>query len=315
VSEHGQNKWDQRYAEIAAIASGQEGRIKREQLRDIKLSDATISRWATQKRLIRVHRGVFAVGHLVEPRIAVFKSAILASGDRATVGLDSAAEHWSLPFRYDRDVHVMVPSRRRPIRGVIRHQSSVRDDEFTYRHGVRVVTVARLLVDLAGRGRSRRQLEILMENARAKNLPFMSQLGKLIERYPRRRGVPLLRTIVDGETIGTTLTRSDKEEILLKVLDRFGLPRGVFNARIYLSDGAEKWPDCWYAKEGVAVEVQSNSCHGSWSQQKGDYARTADLAVEGILTLPVAWEQLVDEPEVFARRLRAVLARRANGGR
>src|SRR3954454_14926857 len=79
---------------IARTAGMQRGRVTAAQLREAGLGATGASRRAKKRRLLRVHRGVYAVGHAAKPRWADEASAVLAAGEGAFLGHRSALELW-----------------------------------------------------------------------------------------------------------------------------------------------------------------------------------------------------------------------------
>src|ERR1700759_2379728 len=52
------------HAALAEVAGRQHGVVTRPQLEAVGFGTATITRWAQDGRLHRLHRGVYAVGHM-----------------------------------------------------------------------------------------------------------------------------------------------------------------------------------------------------------------------------------------------------------
>jgi predicted transcriptional regulator of viral defense system len=68
---------------LAALARRQHGVVTLRQLFDLGMSESAVGRWAQRGRLHRVHRGVYAVGHLGLTRNGRFMAAVLACGEGA----------------------------------------------------------------------------------------------------------------------------------------------------------------------------------------------------------------------------------------
>jgi len=64
----------------AWIAGRQHGRITREQLIAAGVDPGRIDRWLADGRLRRVHRGVYAVGHVAPSVDGDYMAAVLAGG-------------------------------------------------------------------------------------------------------------------------------------------------------------------------------------------------------------------------------------------
>ena len=70
---------------VHSFAAKQGGHVTREQLLSSGLDPRTIKRWGANGKLIRVHRGVYAVGHLQSNPINAAHAALLAGGERSAL--------------------------------------------------------------------------------------------------------------------------------------------------------------------------------------------------------------------------------------
>ena len=78
-------------ARLAWIAGRQHGRVARRQLLDAGVDHRQIDRWVADRRLLSVHRGVYAVGHRAPSALADYMAAVLAAGRGAVLSHRSAA--------------------------------------------------------------------------------------------------------------------------------------------------------------------------------------------------------------------------------
>jgi predicted transcriptional regulator of viral defense system len=98
-------------APIAEYARHQHGAVTIGQLRASGLSDAAVLKRCRAGRLHRLHRGVYAVGHIAASTERRWMAAVLALGDGTALSHRSAAELWGmLPVRHG-PVDVSLPSR------------------------------------------------------------------------------------------------------------------------------------------------------------------------------------------------------------
>ena len=86
------------------------GITTRERLLNAGLSSQTIQRWIMAGRLIPLHRGVYALGHLPPSPHAKTMAALLACGPTAVLSHRSAAKLWGL-IRYDGPIEVTTVAR------------------------------------------------------------------------------------------------------------------------------------------------------------------------------------------------------------
>jgi predicted transcriptional regulator of viral defense system len=134
---------------IAALAVRQHGVVSRGQLLDAGVSDKAMERRLESGHLVRLHRGVYAVGHAQLRPEGRWLAAVLAAGPEAALSHRSAAAlHGIREVSGALDV---TTTRRVAVRGVVVHRTTVLDArDVTTRRGVRATTLARTLVDLAG---------------------------------------------------------------------------------------------------------------------------------------------------------------------
>ena len=87
-------------AAIGSLATPQGGFITRPQLLSIGLNSSSIDKRIQAGRLIRAHRGVYAVGHLPTDDVSRCKGALLAAGPRSAVAFNSAGAYWGMRKRH-----------------------------------------------------------------------------------------------------------------------------------------------------------------------------------------------------------------------
>jgi Transcriptional regulator, AbiEi antitoxin len=164
---------------IARIAANQHGVITNGQLLRSGLTGSGISRRVAAGRLIRVHRGVYAVGHAALSQDGIWMAAVLACGKGAVLSHRSAGALWRMIASPPRPIDVSVPGRtgrrRRP--GIRIHRPSVLlPSECTLRHSISVTKPARTLVDLR-RVVSRDEFAAALREAEYLRLPVGDQFG------------------------------------------------------------------------------------------------------------------------------------------
>jgi predicted transcriptional regulator of viral defense system len=95
-----------------SIARSQHGRVSRRQLIAAGLSPGVINRLLANGLLIKVHRGVYAVGHDVPTALGDEVAALLAVGPPVTLSHRSAAALWEIWPNKPDQVEVSVPGQR-----------------------------------------------------------------------------------------------------------------------------------------------------------------------------------------------------------
>jgi very-short-patch-repair endonuclease len=271
-------------ARMAVLAARQHGVVSTAQLRALGLSYDSIHRRASNGRLHRLHRGVYAVGHRALSWQGRYMAAVLVCGADAAVSHRSAAALWRmLPFA-DGPVHVCVSSdsgraRRAGIR--IHRTGSLMPRDLTVREGVPVTSPSRTLADLKRAvpatvyRRALRQAEVL--------------------------GLPLGEAASDG-------TRSELERAFLTLCGRHGLPRPEVNARVgpYLVDFL------WRGKR-LVVETDGYRYHRGRTAFEQDRARDLYLREQGYDVLRLSFRQVGEEPVRVAGLLRRRVGVRRGG--
>jgi very-short-patch-repair endonuclease len=288
-------------AAVAEIAGRQHGVVTSRQLLAAGLSTAGISRRLTASRLHRVHRGVYAVGHLALSREALWVAAILACGGGplrdagriavlrrwgAALSHSSAARLWGLIDSSDSVVHVSVPTnngRRAPAGIVLHRRAALSPREVTSCGGIPATTPPRTLSDLRA-----------------------SAPEALWRRAEREAAVLGLRAAEAGSG---DRTRSDLEAEFLTLCARHRLPAPEVNVRVgpYLVDFL------WRERRLVA-ETDSYLYHRGRVAFADDHARDLALRELGHDVIRVDERQIEAEPARIARLLRAELLRAAAPG-
>ena len=99
---------------MAALATRQHGIVSRRQLVELGLGPGAIRRRLESGRLHRVHRGVFAVGHLRLSQHGQWMAAVLSCGTAALLSHRSAGVLWGVAPYAGRWIDVTAPGSRRP---------------------------------------------------------------------------------------------------------------------------------------------------------------------------------------------------------
>jgi hypothetical protein len=281
---------------LAALARRQHGVVSLGQLTEMGLPRSTIADWAKRARLLRVHQGVYAVGHLALTLHGQFMAAVLACGEGAALSHFSAAVLWGLLEHRGEMVHVTATGRRR-VKGVVVHVSPLQGHRV--RHGgIVVTTVGRTLTDLADVVRNRRTLERAFDEAEYLGLDW-----RAAKPTHGRKGSGLLSSVLAVHEPGTTRTFSHLEERFLSFCDKQGFPRPAVNYGIdgYLCDFV-------WREQRLIVETDGRQAHGTARARRRDPVKDADLQVAGWRVIRVTWERLLDEEVPLAGQVGRLLA-------
>lgn len=138
---------------VAALAHEQYGVVACGQLIACGLERGAIALRVANGRLLRLHQGVYAVGHTRLTRHGRWLAAVLARGPGAALSHGGAAALWDLAPTRGGALEVSVPTvggRSRP--GLVIHRApTLAAADVTRRDGVPVTTPARTLLDYARR--------------------------------------------------------------------------------------------------------------------------------------------------------------------
>lgn len=270
--------------QVARIAARQYGAVSIAQLRDIGLSaDAVLGR-RRAGRLHRLHRGVYAVGHMAPCIERLWLAAVLAHGSGAVVSHRSAAALWGLLPNASAVVEISIPKRsgRQARQGIRLHRcTSLQPQHVTRRRGIPTTTVARTIADLR---------------------PAVSpELWRRAVRQAHVLGLPT------GPGISEDGTRSELEHRFLKLCARHGLPKPEVNVRV----GSWMVDFLWPAHRLVA-ETDGYSFHRGPIAFEDDHARDLGLRALDYSLLRFSYRQVIDEPHKVVDALQNEL--RASGG-
>jgi hypothetical protein len=294
-------------AAVAGLAARQHGVVGRGQLLAAGLSNDAIDRRIRLSRLHPLHRGVYAVGHPLVSLPGIWMAAVLAAGPEAVLSHHAAAALWRI--RDPRDSKPEVIVRRRVDRPrIAARRIALQDDEVTIERGIPVTTPARTLFDLA-HALTQQQLEAAITEAEINRLGSPTSLADLVARYPGRRGIATLRSILEHhDRIGRTVTRSDLEVAFLAFLDAHGLPRPKTNAAIELEDGRQPMVDAVWPERRLVAELDSYGIHTTRRNFEEDRARDRALTAHGWRVVRITWRQLHDRDRTaLAAELAALL--------
>ena len=287
------------------LAETQHGTVARVQLTAIGIPDDLIRRWIRERRLHRLHRGVYALGHRVVSREGRYLAAVLAAGERAVLSHRSAADLWELRAATEDEIDVTVPADRRGDKRIRVHRHPLAPGEVMHRDGIRLTKPLRTLVDLAACV-PQPELERAVRQAVYRRLTTTALLAAAAERHAGRRGLKSLRrTLIQvGEAPG--LTRSELEDAFLRFLRRHRLALPEVNVKLRI--GARQIEaDCLWRDERLVVELDGRDAHDSTPAFEADRARDAALVAAGWRVIRVTATRLRHDGERLARELRSIL--------
>ncbi len=260
--------------------------VSARQLLEDRWTRRQIERAVSTGRLVRVHRGVFAVGHVPRTDHARWMAAVL-TGPALVLSHRSAGRlHRVLDVEGRPDV-LSVRQGVGP-RTINRHWTrSLLPGETMTRTGIPCTTPARTLIDLAD-VLADDPWEIAVRSAERQRLIDRSDLVAI----RGRRGHGRMLRLIDP-------LRSPLEAQFKAFLLRHGLPLPVFNAELPgIGEVDAAWPD-----RRVVIELDSWTYHGHREAFERDRARDAALAAMGWTRIRVTARMLDADPVDLFRRL------------
>lgn len=253
--------------------------------------------------LLRLHRGVYAVGHAQLRREGRWLAAVLAVGPGAVLSHRSAAALHGI--RESDGAVDVATTRRASTRGIIVHRTTVLDTrDVTTRGGIPVTTIARTLVDLS---------TILPADRVAKLVRETDRLGRLDapalrEALGRARGGPgpgaLRAALTEHERLAKSITLSELEDRFLALLDAHEVPRPLTNHLIAGMKVDAAWP-----RERLVVELDSWAFHADRGAFREDRERDVRLARAGFTAVRFTYAHVTSRPTWVVETVRDLLAR------
>jgi very-short-patch-repair endonuclease len=285
---------------VGETANHQHGLITRRQLFDLGLTRGLIDNAVARRRLVPVHRGVYAVGHLSLPQFAPYMAAVLAVGEAALLSHRSAAHVWGITAPREGDVDVTVVARdagrRRPgihVRGV----ADLDRHDATEWRSISITSPARTLLDITP-ALSPRDLERAFDGALKNRILTRHGAAETVARSPRLPGAARLAALARAELATSADTRSDTEERFLRMIRAGRLPEPEMNARL-----GPYTVDALWRQHRLVVELDSYGYHGTRWSFESDHERDLALSSAGFVVMRFTRDQIVDHPELVLVRL------------
>ena len=226
-------------------------------------------------------------------------ATVLACGSSAVLSHFAAAALWGIRGGARLEVTVPRGSKARP--GIHLHWANLPADEKTTHHGIPTTTVPRTLLDLSAVVQ-RDELRSAMRQAEQLRLTDRLWLGDLMERYPRKAGIPTLRAVVQEAQRGLNVVKSELEERFQAFLINAGLPLPATNVLIEAYE-----VDCVWPETRLIVELDSRTHHAIAEAFEADRVRDRRLEAEGWRVVRITWHQLHDTPGAVEADLRKLL--------
>jgi very-short-patch-repair endonuclease len=283
-------------------AARQNGIIGRWQAETVGVTTLSLDARLQRGTLRRLHRGVYCIPALCNGR-SQLTAAVLSIGPNAVASHRTAADLYGIVPDNTGMPEISV-SRGHPLSrpDVLIHRVRLAADEVSECDGVPATTPARAVLDIAA-DLSGRQLEQVIAKTLRDDPATEAAILLLIARYPRRRGVPRLRSIL-MKPDPPAFTRSEAEERFLALIRKADLPNPAVNSR---TPGFEV--DFHWRRHRLVVEIDGLEFHSSRRAQQNDRRRDAALVAAGTRVLRLTWADITCHPEATIAQVALSLAR------
>lgn len=263
---------------IGRLAAGQHGVVSRGQLLAAGLTPTIVRDRVRSGHLLRLHRGVYAVGHARLRREGHWLAAVLAVPGSVLSHRDAAGLHDLRPANH-RETDVTGPHARTGRPGIRFHRTTVlKPEDTTTINGIPVTTVTRTLVDLADVV-PRDHLAKAVKEAEHRRVFDLRAVEATLERTRGRPGPghrALKEAIEEHAALGLSATLSYLEDAFLRLLKHANLPRPHKNALVEGLKVDAHWP-----QHHLVVELDGWAHHHDCHAFQRDRERDATLTTAG----------------------------------
>jgi hypothetical protein len=233
-------------------------------------------------------------------------AALLYGGPASVVTGSSALRRHNLRVPDGGVVDVLVPvSCRRRSRDFVQVHRTYRMPEWQGAEGpFRWVLPARAVADMALGMSNLADVRALVAKAVQGGPCSVSMLRYELDSGPMQ-GSALFRQVLGEVADGV---RSAPEGDLRGLIKRSRLPEPMFNARLFAGTSFIACPDCWWPREGVAVEVDSREWHLSPQDWEKTMRRHEVMGAHGIVTLHLTPQRIRRDPAGVIKAIGEALA-------
>jgi len=285
---------------LRTLAEGQHGVAATRQLRALHLSPSWIARAARQGHLIRLHRGVYVVGHARQTLHGRWLAAVLACGEHALLSHNAAAALHELRTAPGGLIDVTARTWRH-VPTIRAHITRVPDPRTTI-DAVPVTTLERTLLDYAAISRPR-QLNAALDAAQRSGRLKPRRIRAAIDAALGHHGAARLTHALSERFDEPPWTQSDLERDFLALVREAGLPEPRCSV---LVDGI--LVDFYWPQFELVIEVDSYGFHRGREQFESDRANDTIRALAGRRTIRPTYRRIHQEAPALQRDLSRLLA-------
>ena len=250
---------------VAAVAETHHGIFAAHHLRDLAVTRRERGWRLSEGRWTELHQGVYRVAGTPATWRADLLAACWAGGTRAVASHRSAAALHDLPGQVTTVAEITCPRWRRTQHvGLVVHESrALSERDVSVVDGIPVTTVERTIFDIAAVC-GRLTVDLAIDNALRRNLATFDSLVAVSRRLGQkgRSGTRIFRGLLELRDAQYTPTESERELMLLRLIQAHGLPEPERQFSIYDNDGNFiARPDLVYRDLMIAIEYDSFQYH------------------------------------------------------
>lgn len=306
---------------LAKLGASQHGLFLTPQAVDLGVSKAALLHRSRLGWIVPVVRGLYRLRDHPWTSQTATMAAVLLAGPRAVASHGTAARahgFWAYAAHGDQDVTVKEGSNHRLRIGRLHISSWLPDDHVVHLDGIPTTSVARTVFDLAGdvpprlRNEVGRQVHanhmrrVLNDALRRRGLTLLHEAAVLAALAKRgRSGTVLTRSLVEELSADYDATDSDGEDLFLRMVDGFGLPKPSMH--VVLSDARGFIGEVDFVFAGWLIVEVDGRTHDGPLDRRADRERDARLEALGFVVRRVRYESLLVHPDRIARELFAML--------
>lgn len=255
-------------------------------------------------RLRRVRRGVSVVNGAPQTWRQQVRAVLLACHDETAAALWTALRLLGGSCDHD-GIDVLGPlDRQVTLEGVTCHRSGLLEDgDIVLRDGMRCTSPLRTVIDLSG-PMSVSELGDVVDDFLRRKLLKLEDLRERVDRLRPApgRSVAKLRRVLTRRLPGYDAGESALEARIMRVINRYGIPRPTQQHRVRFGDRRYRldfaWPD-----RRVYLEGNGFGFHSLTTDLDRDARRQNDLVADGWLPIEITWRMRDDKIAKAIRRL------------
>jgi hypothetical protein len=299
---------------IDTIFASQLGIITWAQARSAGLTARQVELRRLTGEWLHVHHGVYRLASAPRTYDQRLLAGVLAAGDGSAVSHRAAIARWGLHGFGARLVEVSRPAAlRRPVDSAIVHRMpDLNSSHVEIVRGIPTTMPARTLVD-AGMVMPAAFVARCMEAWLADRVVTIAALQRAIADHAGkgRKGVGVLRRVLEERVLGTSVADSGTEAMLAEVLAAHGVPLPTHHHLVGYNGVIIAELDYAYVPEQIAIEIDGYGVHlRSRDAFEADRYRQNDLEVLGWHVLRFTRGMIVRTPGIVAGTVARMHARR-----